>query len=171
VSGPRVRTDVVDVYAFRRHAGSGVDPAARVEFLQLLRAEAPLAGTWQPIMAHLEEGESALACALRELQEEAGLGRRDPALLGFFALEQVHPYFLPERDAVMLSARFAAEVSPVWAPRLNREHSAWRWTGVAALETAFLWPGQRSACREVLSEIVRETSPSRERMRIDARSM
>ena len=41
--GPRLRTDVIDVYVFRiSSAGRG----AHVEFLQLLRATPPLEGTW-----------------------------------------------------------------------------------------------------------------------------
>src|ERR1043165_3075717 len=87
--GPRLRTDIVDVYLARRVEDG-------FEFLQLRRREAPLAGTWQPVMGHIEERETALAAAVRELHEECALRRDDPRLLGLWALEQVHPYFLAD---------------------------------------------------------------------------
>ena len=85
VAGPRVRTDIVDVYIFRRARGV-------VEFLQLLRSADPLKDTWHPVMGHIERGETATACALRELEEEVGLRAGDPAFKRMWALEQVHPF-------------------------------------------------------------------------------
>lgn len=163
-AGPRIRTDVVDVYVFRRLAGT-INPC--VQFLQLLRVEDPLGGTWHPVMGHVEAGESAQACAIRELREEVGLDRSSPALLGMWALEQVHPFFIAPIDSIVMSPRFAAHVRWAWTPTLNAEHGAYRWIEAGAIEDAFMWPGQRAACREVLSEIVRDASLSRERLRVD----
>lgn len=154
--GPRVRSDIVDVYIFRRAL-----PGA--EFLQLLRASEPLHGTWHPIMGHVEAGESAVQTALRELDEEVGLSPRDPDLLGLWALEQVHPYFVAAIDCIVLSPRLVAEVAPDWEPRLNTEHSAARWVSDAS---SFMWPGQRKAVEEVRTEIVDEGSPSGAAVRI-----
>lgn len=140
----QVRTDLVDVYVFRRDAGA-------VEFLQLRRVGEPLAGTWHPLMGHLEPGEAAPACARRELAEEVGLQAGDPSLLGLWALQGVHPYYLASRDAVMLTPRFAGEVRPDWSPNLNEEHDAHRWVREVKL---FMWPGQRAACTEILEVIV-----------------
>lgn len=155
---PRIRADLVDVYIFRR------SPA--IEFLQLFRAPEPgsaLAQTWQPIMGHIEDGETAAACALRELKEEAGLAVGDPALLGVWALEGVHPFYIAGRDAIMLSPRFAAEAAPGWRPTLNEEHTDSRW--VADVGASFMWPGQRAAIAELL-EMLRPGSLSRDRLRI-----
>ena len=121
--GPTIRADIVDVYVFRTadDARTAADSAG-VEFLQLLRSGDPLARTWQPVMGHCEGGERAPACALRELREEVGLsadGAGQPALLAFYALEQVHPFYLAAIDAVVLSPRFAAHVARAWSPRLN----------------------------------------------------
>ena len=102
-----LRTDLVDVYIFRR----GVEP----EFLQLERAKEPLTRTWQPVMGHALAGETALACAVREIQEETGLTAH--GVVGFWSLTQVSPYYLASVDAVVLSPRFAAEVPPEWNRR------------------------------------------------------
>lgn len=114
--------------------------------------------TWQPVMGHVEAGETAAACALRELEEEVGLRGDDPALLGLWALEQVHPYYIAELDSVILSPRFAAEVGPGWRPRLNPEHSADRWVSAADAEAMFLWPGQVAAVREITGWLLRPGS-------------
>lgn len=198
LGGPRVRTDVIDVYVFQRTdkpprpvvgasaastswggitPDTGADLAPGVYFLQLLRAQDPLGGTWQPIMGHCEQGETAVQCALRELEEEAGLRRGDSALRAVWALEQVHPFFIAALDAIVLSPRFAAEVEPGWTPRLNDEHSAHRWVhardamrasggGGGGGEGAFMWPGQRAAAREVVESLMVEGSASRDRLRV-----
>jgi dATP pyrophosphohydrolase len=151
-----VRTDVVDVYVFR--AGE-----EGVEFLQLLRASDPLGQTWQPIMGHIEPGETAVQTVLRELREEVGLDAAASDCVGLWALEQVHPFYIAAIDSIVMSPRFACEVGAGWSPRLNEEHSAWRWVGDAR---AFMWPGQKRCVEEILEEIVRGDSLARERLRV-----
>src|SRR4051812_1092336 len=156
---PAIRTDIVDVYVFRRFPSEGItrgDPY--VEVLQLYRAEAPLVSTWQPVMGHVESGETGAACAWRELFEELGLQRGDAALLGLWALEQVHPYFMAELDAVILSPRFAAEVSGHWEPRLNGEHRAHRWIAAHQAHRYFMWPGQVAAVHEITQWLLKPGS-------------
>ncbi|MFZ4576319.1 MAG: NUDIX domain-containing protein [Phycisphaerales bacterium] len=141
---PTIRTDIIDAYLFRESAGT-------VEFLQLRRTEQPLAGTWQPVMGHLEASETAVNAAVREIAEETGLDVRGPDCTGFWALESVHPFFLPAADAIVLSPCFAARVTAAWSPTLDREHDRLRWISEAEIDKGFMWPGQRNACREVLT--------------------
>lgn len=148
-AGARIRTDIVDAYVFR----AGAD-AASIEFLQLRRTRPPVQGDWHPVMGHMHAGETAVECAIRELIEEVGLDPRSEAALGLWQLEQAHPYFLAEQDAIVLSPRFAARVDASWTPRLDHEHDAHRWTPLAAIDESFRWPGQRACCREIASEIV-----------------
>jgi ADP-ribose pyrophosphatase YjhB (NUDIX family) len=143
---PTLRADVVDVYVARRGA-------LGLEFLQLLRSDAPMRDTWQPIMGHVEAGERATDAALRELREEVGLAPRDGTVLSVHALEQTHPYFLAELDCVMCSPRFVVEVRATWSPSVaalvaTGEHSNYRWIAEGRVEDAFLWPGQRLAIAE-----------------------
>jgi 8-oxo-dGTP pyrophosphatase MutT (NUDIX family) len=189
-NGPRVRTDVVDVYVFcrvgpddpreRGHAaqaagtsrvyegdeGWPVKARPAVYFLQLLRAGPPLDATWHPVMGHVHAGETAAACALRELEEEVGLSARSPSLRGVWALEQVHPFYIAAIDAVVMSPRFCAEVDPSWSPALNAEHRAARWVREDEVDRLFMWPGQKACCREILREIVEDASLSREVLRV-----
>lgn len=159
--GPSLRTDIVEVYVFRE------DP---LEFLQLLRAGEPLRDTWHPIIAHIERGETAARCAVRELGEEIGLAPDSPDLLGMWALEQVHPFYVNALDTIVLSPRFAAHVSRGFKPVLSPENTGARWIPGDAAPDAFMWPGQAAACREVFQTILRPDSPARDALRIDPRS-
>ncbi|MFM9958378.1 MAG: NUDIX domain-containing protein [Phycisphaerales bacterium] len=165
--GPRVRTDIVDVYIFRRAAEPGLArDAAPIEFLQLLRATDPLAQTWQPIMGHVEPAdppETAVQTALRELREEVGLVIPSPHCLGLWALEQVHPFYIAAIDTIVMSPRFACEVTADWLPTLNDEHLEWRWVREAI---AFMWPGQRRCLEEIIEHIAPANSLSSERLRV-----
>lgn len=185
-SGSKVRSDIVDVYIFQRSAkppaqtvvsdairnvhATRMDsdspsdfPRPYIYFLQLLRVGAPMADTWHPIMGHMEAGETAVQCMRRELGEEVGLVAASGvgvggALLGLWALEQVHPFFIAEIDSIVMSPRFAAEVSPNWTPRLNGEHSAFRWVHQRDVGRLFMWPGQKAACREIAEDLTTDGS-------------
>ncbi len=154
--GVKMRSDVVDVYVFRAVAGgadvrqpvvveseqTGEGPqVAGVEFLQLLRVGAPLAGTWQPVMGHIEAGETAVEAAVREMDEELGL-MPDAGLVALWALEQVHPFYIAEIDSIVMSPRLVAQVAVEWTPRLNDEHSDARWVAWPEVWRRFMWPGR-----------------------------
>lgn len=186
-AGPIIRTDVVDVQVFRVHDApqhdldapaaamrmAGTNPQAarealieRTEFLQLLRSDGSLTNTWQPVMGHANMGESSAACALRELEEEAGIRRHDKALLGVWALEQVHPFFLAHVDIIMFSPRFCARVATDWTPTLNHEHTDFRWVRANEAARSFMWPGQIAAIQEIIDFILNDASLMRDRVRV-----
>ncbi|MCE7972900.1 MAG: NUDIX domain-containing protein [Leptolyngbya sp. PLA1] len=163
--GPAIRTDVVDVYVFRRRAqGPGV--AGGVEFLQLRRVEEPAAGTWQPVMGHIEADEAPTRAAVRELGEEIGLRPGMPGWLGLWALQEVRPYYLASANALMMSVCFALEVDEEFEPHAGPEHNDHRWVWSSEAERAFLWLSQRAACEEILREIVPPDSAVRDLLRV-----
>ncbi|MFT5423200.1 MAG: 8-oxo-dGTP pyrophosphatase MutT (NUDIX family) [Phycisphaerales bacterium] len=149
---PIVRTDLIDVYVFR-HAAHGT------ELLQLRRVEADeghdLHGTWQPVMGHIENHETPAQTAARELEEETGLCADSPDCKRLIALEGIHPYYLPSRNAIMMSPRFACEAALSWEPTLNHEHDAVRWIAVEQADEMFMWPGQRACIAELLEILSR----------------
>lgn len=149
---PTLRADVVDVYIARRGT-------LGIEYLQLLRAQTPMQHTWQPVMGHVEAGETAVEAAKREMREEVGLACGDEHVLAMYSLEQTHPFFLAELDCVMLSPRFVVEVAARWNPSLatlleSGEHTQFRWVQEARASDGFMWPGQRAALQEA-SQVLR----------------
>jgi 8-oxo-dGTP pyrophosphatase MutT (NUDIX family) len=144
MTGPRLRTDVIDVYVLRR--------APHAQLLQLRRARAPFVAAWHPVMGHIEPGETAVNAARRELAEEIALG--PTGILGLYQLEQTYPFFIADRDEIHLSPRFVAEVAPGFSPTLNHEHDAHRWIDLADAQRLLLWPGQRHAAREIETAIL-----------------
>lgn len=156
-AGPVVRADVVDVYIARiarperisRNDDMPDDTLpAEIEYLQLQRSKDPLKGSWQPVMGHIEAGETAVQAAEREAMEEAGLAVHSADCLGFWALEQVSPFYIAAIDCIVLSPRFLAVVRPGWGAKLNAEHAAARWVATHEAERSFCWPGQHAAVRE-----------------------
>lgn len=143
MTGPRVRTDIVDVYVLR---------GPEHEVLQLRRARSPMIGQWHPVMGHVEPGERAMETALRELGEEIGLDAR--SIERWYQLEQTFPFFLADRDEVHLSPRFVVFVPAGFEPALNGEHDAHRWLTLDDAEAHLLWPGQRHALREIVEFIL-----------------
>lgn len=161
MAGPVVRTDIVDVYVFRCRK----DVRPGVEFLQLRRSSEPMRGTWQPVMGHIREGETAPQAALRELTEETGaMPRHD--LLGLWQLEQPNVYYLASRESIMFSPCFAAKVNAAVEIRLNDEHDAARWAPVDHVDLLFLWPGQRAAIAQIVRDIIPADSPVAAALRI-----
>ncbi|MCC7390500.1 MAG: NUDIX domain-containing protein [Phycisphaerales bacterium] len=160
--GPAIRTDIVDVYVFRR-PGKGQD----VEFLQLHRASGAMTGTWQPVMGHVEAGETAMRAAVRELREETGW-QIGTDTLGFWQLESLNSFFLAEQDAVMLCPGFAVEIPPTAEPTLDAAHDDHRWVRRDSTDRLFLWPGQRQAIVQIVRDILPVDSPLREILRLKA---
>ena len=157
--GPRIRADVVDVYIVRaakpviRLDDEGTDGSGPglmdLELLQLLRTKPPLHGTWQPVMGHIEQGETAVQAAVREMLEEVNLAPASPHFGGMWALEQVHPFYIPQIDCIVMSPRFVVMVDRAWEPRLNSEHGDARWVSSRGAAAEFMWPGQHAAITEL----------------------
>lgn len=167
-NGPLVRTDVIDVYVFRTSSRPASTSHAHppLEFLQLLRTSDPLKDTWHPVMGHVELGESAVDCARRELREELALDTSSPLVRGFWALEQVHPFFIAAINTIVMSPRFALEVAPDFVPTLNDEHSSFRWIHQDNVQAHFIWPGQLACIQEILTHILPPTSTARQLLRL-----
>lgn len=141
---PQIRSTHIEVFSFRR-------AAAGLEFLILRRTpQARAGGTWQPVIGAIEAPETAWQAALRELHEETGLKP-----IGFWQIESVDTFYMASSDTISLCACFAAEVGLDAEVILSDEHTEFRWLSTEAMLRETLWPGQRRAVSEIVTEIAR----------------
>ena len=138
----QVSPAIVVIYVARPLAGGGH------EVLQLLRRESSyMGGTWQFPGGRIEPGERATDAAPRELFEETGLTPRV-----FSHLSYVPTFFLPKHDLIGMGAAFCAIVDADDEPRLNEEHTGFRWITRGEVRRKVLWPTDRAALAEVFRE-------------------
>ena len=147
-----VRPDLVECWVFRVAPPSGpsdVSPDAdRLQVLLVRRAPHRIfPGLWQCVTGGVEPGERVPAAALREVDEETGLGPAD--IEAFFDLDQAAPFYDEGGDAVVVSAIFAARVRPDAVPRLSHEHDAMRWVPAGEAPSVAVWPSYAESVRRV----------------------
>lgn len=116
------------------------------EFLLLRRAadETVHPGIWQIITGTAHEGETAVAAARRELQEETGL-----TPLHFWVVPYVTSFYDHRRDAVMMIPFFAAQTESALEPTLSQEHDRSLWLPFDEALRLLVWPGQRQGVEVV----------------------
>lgn len=115
-----------------------------------------MTGSWQPVMGHIEQGETAVQAGLRELTEETQLNpMTDDTGLCVWQLEAVNTFFLASLNAILMCPGIAVEVKPNAADVVifDDAHDDFRWIAHDHADAQFLWPGQRTAARQIITEI------------------
>lgn len=132
------RVGTIDVYVLRH-------TAAALETLTLQRAQGTrCTGAWEVVHGRIEAGERPEDAALREVQEETGLG------VERLYNVTVQPFYLHHLGAVMLAVVFAAFVREGEVV-LGPEHARAEWLPIEEAIDRLIWPRSRSALREVVS--------------------
>ncbi len=99
-----LRPDLVECWVFRNDPATG-----GLEVLLLRRARHRIfPGLWQCVTGGIEPGERVPAAAMREVEEETGLGAAD--IEAFYDLDQMAPFYDEGSDGVVVSAIFAVRV-------------------------------------------------------------
>ena len=139
---PRIISDSVDVYLFRRING-------RVQFLLLLRRpEVALGGTWHAVHGKVDEGETAYTAAKRQMRETTGVAPRR-----FYSADLVSQFYDHFSDTVSLTPVFAAQVEGPGPVILARDFSDFAWCDLEEAVARLFSTGQRWAVRHIYDAI------------------
>jgi dATP pyrophosphohydrolase len=148
-----VRPDLVECLVFR------VPEPGRIEHLLIRRADDRIfPGIWQPVTGGIERGERVPLAALREVEEETGLGA--PDVEAFYDLDQVGSFFDEDRDEIVNSVIFAVQVCQQAKPHVSGEHVDLRWCDRAEAERLSVWPPYRDSY-DLVDRIVRDPELAR----------
>ena len=141
---PEIITPTVSVYPFRQTQRGP-------EYLALRRANVDhLGGTWQAVHGGIDEGETAVQAAWREVREETGLTPER-----FWQLDHVETHYLSHKDAIRMVPCFAAELAPDAEPTLGPEHDKHAWLPIDDLRERLIWRSQQKAVQVADETIVR----------------
>jgi dATP pyrophosphohydrolase len=111
---------------------------------------------WQIITGIIEEGESAVAAAVREVKEEAGL-----IPLRLWNVPLVNSFYDATRDTVNMCPVFAIQAAPEARVVLSEEHMAYQWFSKADAWKRLVWPAHRESLDVVESYMVRGSEAAR----------
>lgn len=114
-------SDTIQVHVARLDSRSG-----EYEFLLLKRSDdkIPYPGLWQVVTGRIEENETALQAATRELFEETGLKAEKLWVVPYIA-----SFFNARKDQVNSSPVFGVIVPEDSKVLLSDEHQAYKWLG------------------------------------------
>ena len=139
---PRIVSDIVDVYVFRRVRD-------QVQFLLLRRrSDLVLGDTWHAIHGRVENGERATEAALREIKERVNLTPTE-----FYSADYINQFYDHETDQIILAPTFAALVGARDKPRCADEYSDFAWCDLEETVGRLTWASQRWAVRHIYDVI------------------
>lgn len=135
---PRISTDIVDAYLFRRVRG-------RLQFLLLRRKiDSNLGGTWHGVHGRVATGETALTAARRAVAAQTGIR---PAAA--FSADFINQFFDPRSDTIILAPVFAFEVGQSGPVELDEEFDDYAWCDRDEATDRLVFTGQRWAIRHI----------------------
>jgi dATP pyrophosphohydrolase len=135
---PKVVSDIVDVYVFRRLN-------ARVQFLLLQRrADVAMPHTWQAFHAQIDEAETTMDAVRRTVKDLAGLN-----VSAVYSADYVNQFYDESRDVLVLAPVFAVNVSPQAPVELSSDFRDCAWFDRDEATARLPFSGQRWATRHI----------------------
>lgn len=120
-------------------------------YLMLRRSKEETAypDAWQIVTGSIEQGETAVQGALRELKEETGYTPQK-----FWIIPHVNTFYSVRTDTLNHTVNFAVQVPPGTNPVLSEEHYQFGWYPIDQAKGMCVWPGQIQALQLVHDFIV-----------------
>lgn len=135
---PRIVSDIVDVYVFRRLHG-------RVQFLLLQRrAEVSMSNTWQAFHSQIPMGNTTLETVRNVVRDAISLDVED-----VYSADYINQFYDESRDALILSPVFAVTLKEQSPVRLSEEFRDAAWLDRDSATVRLPFSGQRWAVRHI----------------------
>jgi dATP pyrophosphohydrolase len=139
-AGPVIRVAYVDVIVLR---GTG----SALEVLCLRRGPGGRSpGTWEGVHAHIDEGETPVETAVRELKEETGVEAQR-----LYNLSRVEAFYRHTINEVVLVPVFVAVVPDHAEVLLSDEHEGFEWLAPSAALERMTWPRVRREIEDAVA--------------------
>ncbi|MDP6169489.1 MAG: NUDIX domain-containing protein [Candidatus Marinimicrobia bacterium] len=139
---PKIIIRVIDAYVYRRKNNE-------IEYLLLKRAKTKkYEHLWQGVAGKIEEGETAVQAAVRELNEETGF---HPVKM--FVADHVSKFYEAHDDRINLVPVFGIEVDD-GGVTLSREHCDFKWVEFEIACKTLVWKGQKEGISAVHSMLI-----------------
>ena len=146
---------MVDVYVLRQVPGG-------LEALVLRRSTAGRSpGSWECVHGHIDDGETAVQAALRELGEETGF-----TPMQLYNLSRVELFYSHRLNHVALIPAFAVFVEGA-EPILCPEHDEWAWLPLAVARDRVSWPRLRRGLDQVEELLAEDAGDLEDVLRIE----
>ena len=129
-------------------------------YLLIRRCGKYLPGTWQMISGGIENGETAVQAALREIQEETGL-----IPYALYSADAVETFYMQSNDKITFVPVFVAFVDNLEVALSPREHDAYEWLSFENARDRLVWAEQRRVISHIHDTCV--TKNPNELLRVD----
>lgn len=107
-------------------------------YLLIRRCGKYLPGTWQMVSGGIENGETAMQAALREIQEETGL-----IPFALYSADAVETFYMQSNDKITFVPVFVAFVKDLNVSLSPKEHDAYEWLSFEDARDRLVWAEQR----------------------------
>lgn len=139
---PRIISDSIDLYVFRRVNG-------RVQFLLLQRRpEVALGNTWHGVHGKVMEGDTAHSAARREMRQTTGL-----TPLRFYSADLISQFYDHFSDTIGLTPVFAAQIEGPGPVILSPDYIDFAWCDLEEAVARLFSNVQRWAVRHIYDVI------------------
>ena len=140
---------VIDAYVYRQTQEG-------IKFLLLKRAKTKIyEHLWQGVAGKIEEGETAVETAIRELMEETGFKP-----FRMFIADHISKFYEAKWDRINLVPVFGIEVKKSEVS-ISKEHCDFRWVDFELASKTLVWQGQKEGILSVHNMLISDD----ERMR------
>ncbi len=132
---PNITSLYIEVCVFKFEKG-------QPKYLILHRSETEkiYPGIFQFITGTIEEGETAVDAAKREMIEEINIPHKN-----LWVIPLINSFYVYTKDVINLSPMFLAEIENDKIPSLSSEHQAFDWCDYSTALKLLHWHGQKKA--------------------------